>query len=359
MGRVVLIADEQEPAVEEAVLVDAVGVVEAAPQDLDAAVVLVRGQTDVRVRGDDGLACGILLGEVRCVEFRLPGQRRARDLVPPEHLVLVADPIGVPVLDLHLDLAHDLIGAVARPGRSLGDPHEPLVVRVLEDVAGAVLEAHEVAGRGLAASRRGPAEADHRPPRRGGARGLPDPGECADGVIGHLRVVGARLHGQVATGERGLEAPGGQAQLAQQGRSARCESECVGEESGAEADGHRQGGGVEVESLAGVAADGIHALRFDLADRLSLHELRDRGRPEGEEHLQVLCRDAGEVERHEDAVALHGRADAGLFCGSVERVGRGQVDDVAGVLVSRGTTQREARGAAAGRTGEQPARRGR
>ena len=74
---------------------------------------------------------------------------------------------------------------------------------VLElEVVGAVLEAHQVARRGLLAARRRRApEAELRPAERRRAAG--DPGEVADGVERDLRIVGAGLHAEVAAAAGG------------------------------------------------------------------------------------------------------------------------------------------------------------
>ena len=74
------------------------------------------------------------------------------------------------------------------------------------DVVGAVLEAHQVARRGLAgAGGRRPAEAELRPLQHGGPAGRPD--HVADGVEDDLRVVGAGLDAQVAVGDAPASAP--------------------------------------------------------------------------------------------------------------------------------------------------------
>ena len=126
--RIVHVRDEHEAGVQLPELIDAVGVVVGAAQDLDAAVVLVGGQRDVRVLRDDVLAVR-RLGEVRRVELLGPGQRRALGFAAAEDGLLVADAIGIPDLDVHLDLAGDLVAAAGHPSCVVAEPDEvPVLV---------------------------------------------------------------------------------------------------------------------------------------------------------------------------------------------------------------------------------------
>ena len=111
----------------------------------------------------------------------------------------------------HVDPAGDEVGAAGQPRRpsvssSASDP-DVLVERVGLlglDVGGAVLEAEQVARRGLRGrGGRRAAEAELRPAHRDRAEA--DAGQVADRVHGDLRVVGAGLHAQVAAGPGRVE----------------------------------------------------------------------------------------------------------------------------------------------------------
>ena len=83
--------DEEQPAQQGAADgVDAVGEGVAAPQDANAAVLLVAGQADVGVGRDDRLALVVLLVELRGRELTATGQRRPADLGPADDVLLVA-----------------------------------------------------------------------------------------------------------------------------------------------------------------------------------------------------------------------------------------------------------------------------
>ena len=94
-------------------------------------------------------------------------------------------------------------------------------------VGGAVLEAEQVARRGLLGrGRRRAAEAELGPAHRDGAEA--DPGEVADRVHRDLRVVGAGLDAQVAVAAVGVEVVGREVrQLAQRRRLAVPQAEPV------------------------------------------------------------------------------------------------------------------------------------
>src|SRR6185312_3185634 len=165
--------------IEQADLVDAAGVVVGAAQDPDPAIVLVRGQADVRVGRNHRLSVRTVPVKVGRIEFIASAQRRARELVTTKDVVLVTDTVGVPVLDVHLYLARDLVAAVALPGRYVPEPHEAVEIRILADIARPVLEAEEVARGALTLAGGGAAEAHDRPACGRGPGVLGDPGQVS------------------------------------------------------------------------------------------------------------------------------------------------------------------------------------
>ena len=135
-------------------------------------------------------------------------ERRAAQLVAADRLLLLAERRAIPRLDEHADAPGDLVRASAHPRRLLGrpDPHGPIELRgvVDGDVVGAVLEPLQVPRRRIvAAAAGGPAEADLRPARHHDAPAHPR--EVAHRMEGHDRVVGARLHADVAARQQGVE----------------------------------------------------------------------------------------------------------------------------------------------------------
>ena len=145
---------------------------------------------------------------LRLVELlRRPGGRTLA-LVPPDDALLLGERRAVPDLDVHPDPAGDQVAAALEPGGADAGRHPDVVAQQVGvlglDVAGAVLEAEQVARRGLARRRRRrAAEPELRPPHGRGAE--PHPDQVADGVHGDLRVVGARLDAQVAAGQRRVD----------------------------------------------------------------------------------------------------------------------------------------------------------
>ena len=184
--------------------IDAVGERVTAPQDAGAAVVLEAGQPDVRVRRDGGPeAAGALGVEVGRGELGTAGQRGAGHLGPADDLLLVLQVVPVPVFDEDPDLPRHQVTAAAQPGlvRLLAHPHGLVhqVGLLGLDVAGAVLEAEQVARGGLGGRRgRGAAEPELHPVVLDHAHA--DPGQVPHGVERHQRVVRAGLDAQVAAG---------------------------------------------------------------------------------------------------------------------------------------------------------------
>jgi hypothetical protein len=92
------------------------------------------------------------------------------------------------------------------------------------EVGGAVLEAEQVARRGLVPRRRRRTpEAELRPAHADHAHA--DPGKVADGVHRDLRVVGARLHADVAARDGGVDG------VAREGRQVRERARLPGREA--------------------------------------------------------------------------------------------------------------------------------
>src|SRR6202034_36796 len=105
---------------------------------------------------DEWIAVGVLGGEIRRIEFGFAAQRRTFGFGSAEDLLLIADPVDVPRLQQHPDLADDLIGAPVHPGLvAVVDPDETAVLRVAGDVAGTVLESQQVSWGQLTGAGRG------------------------------------------------------------------------------------------------------------------------------------------------------------------------------------------------------------
>lgn len=291
----------------------------------------------------------VLRVEVRGGVLLSAGERCALDLRPPEHPLLVADDVGVPGLDVHPDLPHHLVAAPGHPPGVAVEPDEPVVVGVGRDVPGAVLEPHQVAGRALVRPRRRAAEAEHGPADGRGATGHPC--QVAHRVVRHLGVVGAGLQGQVTAAQPLLQVVARQRRdVGERRRAPVGQPEALVEDAGAEAHRHGQGRRPEVERLARVGADPVAVRRFDAADGLAGLQLGDRGRPPGEEHLQLGRDGRRQVERHVDAVALRGGADPALWLpcrGGVERLALRQVDRLVAVRRRRERVHAGRRGGAA------------
>src|SRR5881394_791857 len=218
--RVTLEADEEEPRFELAeALVDAVGEGVAATQNPLAAVGRGRGEADVGVDGDRRFAAAFGI-EVEWVGLLAAAEGGALVLVAADRRLLVFQRRAVPDLEQHADAAGDQIAAPAHPGGAfVADPDEALHrFGVLgADVRRAVLEAHQVARRVLAAAgARGAAEAELRPTHYD--RAATDPRLVADRVEGDLGIVGAGLHADVAAAFPRVQLVGGQRwDLAQRG----------------------------------------------------------------------------------------------------------------------------------------------
>ena len=127
----------------------------------------------------------------------LPGERRTAWPCPGRRRLLVAEPVAVPRLDEHPDPARHQVAAAAHPGLvgrlgptqtcwSSAAASSALMLRVPS--------LNPIRLRGVAwagAGGRRAAEAELGPPHDDGAPA--QPGEVADGVEGHLRVVRAGL----------------------------------------------------------------------------------------------------------------------------------------------------------------------
>lgn len=186
------------------------------------------------------------------------------------------------------------------------------------DVARAVLEAHQIPGRHLFGSGgRGAAEAQLGPAQGGRAAGRP--GEVADGMEDHLRIVRAGLDAQVAVGQfrpqDGVAGDG--AERGQLGRSTVGQAEPVVEQAGTETDGDGQRMGAEVHRLAGVER-WLLRLGRRVADLLALGHPGGHRRPAAQHAPEFLDIGGGDVERGEHQPFLLGCGDARL-AGTVER----------------------------------------
>jgi hypothetical protein len=321
--RVPLVRDEEQPRVEPPQPVRAVDEVVAAPEQAGPAVLVRVGQPHVRDLGYDRRAVGALDVEVDLVELVLPAQRRAGALGPPDDRLLLHQRGTVPGLDEHPDLAGDRVRPTLHPGRSVAGPHPQVLAEQRPllglQVGGAVLEAEEVARRRLGGRRRrGAPEAELRPPHAD--RAEPDAGQVADRVHGHLRVVRARLHAQVATGDLRIERVTREArQIGQRGRALGGEPEPVdavrvAEERRAEADGQCEAGRWQPERLTGV----VRRRLGDAVDRADEARVLARGHPGGRlgplaQHLdQPVATLRDHVERDEVQPILGRCDDAGL-----------------------------------------------
>ncbi len=184
----------------------------------------------------------------------------AAALLPADHPLLLEKRRAVPRLDAHPDPAADQIGAAGHPVRpvTLGHPHllvEHAGVLGL-DVVGSVLEAEQVSRRGLlAGGRRGAAEPELGVAHRDGPEA--DPRQVADRVHGHLRVVGAGLHDDVAAAASRVQRLVRELRQGRPaGRASAGDSEAVlavlDEEARPEPDGQRQLRGRQPQRFAGI-----------------------------------------------------------------------------------------------------------
>jgi hypothetical protein len=154
----------------------------------------------------------------------------------------------------------------------------------------------------------------------------PDPGQVADGVHGHLGVVGAGLDAEVAVGALRVQLVSGEVRQPDQGLgSTALDPEPVGavlfEERGAEAEREGQAGRGQTDGLARVIRRRVVVTRRGpvLARTLALgHPGRGR-RPLLEQRHEVLARVGDDVEGGEVQPVLHGGDDPGLVL-PVERV---------------------------------------
>ena len=283
---------------------------------------LRRGEPDVAVDVDHRFAGGGRRGEVDRRELLTTGQRCPGDLGATEDPFLVVEPVDVPVLDLHPDLAGDQVGTVPHP-LLVGIRTYPdvLVDRgsvVGVDVVRAVLEPHQVSWRALpGAGCRRPAEAELGPAQHGRPAGRPD--QVADGVEDDLRVVGAGLDAQVAAGDRLAHhrIPWNDTQRPQRSREVPGQAEPVVEHGGAEPNRDGQRVRPEVHRLAGVLRR-LFGLRLGVRDRFAGSESRRHGRPSAEHLRQFQPVGGGDVQRGEHQPLLLRGGDPGLVL-AVER----------------------------------------
>ena len=192
-----------------------------------------------------------------------PDSGRSGVLGPADERLLVAERLAVPDLDRHVDPARDEVGAAGEPvpRRVVAGRDPDVLVERLGllglDVHGAVLEAEQVARRGLRGRRgRRPAEAELRPAH--GDRAEADPGQVADRVHRDLRVVGAGLDAEVAVRADRVEVVGREVrQLLERrgppvGQAEPVLAVLVDEQRRPEAERDRQPGRRQPDRLAGV-----------------------------------------------------------------------------------------------------------
>lgn len=231
---------------------------------------------------------------------------------------------------MHPDAPGHQVGAPGHPPRPVlpADPDVLVQGRGVGagDVPGAVLEAHHVAGGLCAGRRRGRlAEAQLRPADRGAAHA--DPGQVADGVHRHLRVVRAGLDAQVAAAAGRVQVVAGEpGQIDERVGPLVLQAEPpLGEQRGTEADRQRQPGRFETQRLARVVRRGLgQAAVRPVADRVTgRHPLGGPGPllEQRDEFGPVL---RGHVERGEVQPVLDGGGDSGLVR-TVERHRRATV----------------------------------
>jgi hypothetical protein len=130
---------------------------------------------------------------------------------------------------------------------------------------------------------------------------------------GDLRIVGARLHAEVAAAAAGVELVAGQrGQVAQRLRPARGQAESIVEERRPQPEGHRQPGGRQAERLAGVGGR-RELLAGVVADEAPRGHPLGRARPLAQQVAQVARPQAVlHVERREVQPVLRRGRDAGL-----------------------------------------------
>lgn len=195
------------------------------------------------------------------------------------------------------------------------------------DVAGAVLEAEEVAGRlGVRRGRGRLAEAQLGPAHRDLAEA--DPRQVPDGVHGDLRVVRARLDAEVAAAAGRIQVVARELGQLHQGPGLLVlQPEAPVEQRGAEADGEGEPGGLEAEGLAGVVRRGLREAAVGaVADLGAGRHALGRPGPVLEELDQLGAVGRRHVEGREVQPVLDGGGDTGLVR-AVEGNGRSAVGD--------------------------------
>ncbi len=200
-ARVALETDQKETGIE---LTGAwhrsLGVRIAAAQDALPRVVIRTGDADVGVRRDHGraVASGV---EVDWVVLLLLTQGSAAHLAPADRPFLLLQRARIPDVKKDANSPGDEIAASGHPLRPVPVRHPDEALHGLAilgaDVGGPILEAHQVAGRGLGRARaRGPAEALLTPSE--GRNALGELGQDVDRVEGDLGVVRTGLDTEVA-----------------------------------------------------------------------------------------------------------------------------------------------------------------
>ena len=251
----------------------------------------------------------------------MPAERRARDAVAADHLLLLEHPDAIPELDVHADRADDQVRAAGGPRRlaaaaldpdqlihhgGVGDVGVRGPVAEREQVAPVVLDGRSPLRRLEAVDR----PAHHEPP-------IDRAHQLAERVHDRVALTRADLQEDVAAGPRRVElVVGERGHRGQLARARRSQPVSPVEQRPAERDRDRQRvGAVDRPEDARVGRRVVDLLDTDgvaLREEPRLH----RERLERLEQDLPVRRDA--VERHECGLVLPGREDPRLV-GPIER----------------------------------------
>ena len=244
------------------------------------------------VAGITGVPSAAARVEVDRVVLVLAGQRCAARLEAADRLLLVVERRAVPGLDAHADAAGDQIGAAAAatpaaprsrprrsgPSRPLSSPRRLFVPSLKPWRFRSVCCPFDVDGRA--------AEPELRPAKRGAAER--DAREVANGVERDDRIVGARLHAEIAARSLWLQVVAGEVrQLDEPPRPAGAEAVAL-EERRPEAEGDREPRRRQAERLAGVGGR-CGEIVVDVADRQARRHQRRGRRPVAEQARELAA----------------------------------------------------------------------
>ena len=310
LARVALEGGEEEAGIKSPVGQQAIRVVVPAAQDpLPLASCPARiGQNDVGVPR--------FVSRGNRIEFLGAAERRAAHLAAAEHVFLLIEAARVPLLNMSPHTAHDQVGAALQPCRPLvADPDVGVHLRrvVTAQVVGAILEAEQIAtgfGGGGGAGRLG--EACLRPARPRGVHVPGDPRQVPHRMKRDLRVIGARLHGDIPTAAGWIEPVGRKGRQVDQRRWPHPgQSEARIKQRRAEPDRDRKPRSGQTERLARVGWSPVG--RAGTWQRISLTHRSCRVRPGLKEPLQLAARSGRRIEGLKKYPRLRRRRDAGLM----------------------------------------------